>query len=372
MAVSLDQWLVDRMYYRVGADMAITPTPNVPDDSLVGGAWIPEPFRFMQIPGVAAATRVGDYYARFTSNGREVPGRVLAVDRLDFPSVAWFRSDFADESLGALMNRLAATEEGILVSEEALQQSGLQIGDQVSASVDVSRSVRVPMPFTIVGTYKYFPTVNEEIDYTTVIANLEYLSSMYGLTVEHNIWMKLLPGADPEMVLDNMTSATGVVPLKEEVAQALIAAEQAKMERVGIFGTLSVGFMATSVMAILGLLIFSYASLQERLYRYAILHAVGLSRRKIMLQVTIEHTFLALFGATAGAFIGIYASQLFLPFFRYTGEKGIPLPPLMPVIAGDQVKLMVLTFTFIILVAELITIATAFRTQLAKIIKRPW
>ncbi len=74
------------------------------------------------------------------SNGGEVPGRVLAVDRLDFPSVAWFRSDFADESLGGLMNRLAATEEGILVSEEALEQSGLQIGDQISAAVDVSDS----------------------------------------------------------------------------------------------------------------------------------------------------------------------------------------------------------------------------------------
>jgi putative ABC transport system permease protein len=372
MAVSLDQWLIDRMYYKVGTDLAISPSPNVPDDSLVDGSWIPEPFRFAEIPGVAAATRVGDYYARFTSNGREVPGRVLAVDRLDFPSVAWFRSDFSDESLGGLMNRLAATEEGILISEEALEQSGLQIGDQVSAAVDVSRSARVSMPFTIVGTYKYFPTVNEETNYTTVIANLEYLSSMYGLTVDHNMWMKVQPGADTKQILKDMTAATSVVPLDPQDAQALIAAEQAKMERVGIFGTLSVGFMATSIMAILGLLIFSYASLQERLYRYAILHAVGLPRRKIMLQVTIENSFLALFGATAGAFIGIYASMLFLPFFRYTGEKGVPLPPLVPVIAGDQVKWMVLIFTLIIIVAEWITIATAFRTQLAKIIKRPW
>jgi ABC-type lipoprotein release transport system permease subunit len=315
---------------------------------------------------------VGDYYARLGSNGRDVPGRVLAVDRLDFPSVAWFRSDLADESLGGLMNRLAASEDGILVSERALEQSGLEIGDQISAAVDVSSSDRVPMSFTIVGTYKYFPTVFEETDYTTVIANLDYLSSMYGLTVEHNIWMKLQPGADTQQILRNMTAMTSVVPINPQDAQALIATEQAKMERVGIFGTLSVGFMATSIMAILGLLIFSYASLQERLYRYAILHAVGLPRKKIMLQVTIENSFLALFGASAGAFIGIYASQLFLPFFRYTGEKGIPLPPLLPVIAGDQVRWMVLIFTLIIIVAEWITIATAFRTQLAKIIKRPW
>ena len=33
---------------------------------------------------------------------------------------------------------------------------------------------------------------------------------------------------------------------------------------------------------------------------------------------------------------------------------------------------MVLIFTVTIIAAQLITIATAFRTQLAKIIKRPW
>jgi ABC-type antimicrobial peptide transport system permease subunit len=152
----------------------------------------------------------------------------------------------------------------------------------------------------------------------------------------------------------------------------MIAEEQAKMERVGIFGTLSVGFLATSIMAILGLLIFSYASLQERLYRYAVLHAVGMAKRKIMAQVTIENTFLALFGAVAGAYIGISATRLFIPFFRYTGERGVPLPPLLPIIAGDAVKWLVLIFTVTIIAAQLITIATAFRTQLARIIKRPW
>ena len=112
------------------------PSPNVPDDTLVGGAWIPEPYRFMEVPGVLSATRVGDFYSRFETNGRDRPGRVLAIDRLDFPSVTYFRPDFANEPLGGLMNRLAATEEGILISEEVmLEQSGLQIGDQISAIV---------------------------------------------------------------------------------------------------------------------------------------------------------------------------------------------------------------------------------------------
>ena len=38
-----------------------------------------------------------------------------------------------------------------------------------------------------------------------------------------------------------------------------------------------------------------------------------------------------------GALIGNAASELFIPFFRFTGEQGVPLPPLLPVFAEQQV-----------------------------------
>ena len=47
------------------------------------------------------------------------------------------------------------------------------------------------------------------------------------------------------------------------------------MERVGIFGTLTVGFLASAAMAILGLLLYSYASLRDRVYRFSVLHAAN-------------------------------------------------------------------------------------------------
>ena len=122
-------------------------------------------------------------------------------------------------------------------------------------------------------------------------------------------------------------------------ARGNIAAAQGKMERVGIFGTLSIGFLASAIMAVLGLLLYSYASLQERAYRFAVLHAIGITTNQIVLQVIIEYAVLALFGALAGAVIGVVASQLFIPFFRFTGQMAAALPPLLPVIAEDQVRL---------------------------------
>ena len=139
------------------------------------------------------------------------------------------------------------------------------------------------------------------------------------------------------------------------------------MERVGIFGTLTVGFLASASMAILGLLLYSYASLRDRLYRFSVLHAVGLLHRQIVTQVVMEYTFLAAFGAVAGAIIGMFASRLFVPFFRYTGEKGIPLPPLIPLTADQAMRNLAIIFTIIIVLAEVTTITSALRRRLVRI-----
>ena len=139
------------------------------------------------------------------------------------------------------------------------------------------------------------------------------------------------------------------------------------MERVGIFGTLSIGFLASAAMAILGLLLYSYASLRERVYRFSVLHAVGLIHRQIVTQVVIEYTFLAAFGAMAGTFIGMFASWLFVPFFRFTGEKGIPLPPLIPLTSDQSMINLAIIFTVIIVMAEVFTITSALHRKLVRI-----
>jgi len=98
-----------------------------------------------------------------------------------------------------------------------------------------------------------------------------------------------------------------------------------------------------------------------------VLHAVGLLHRQIMTQVVMEYTFLAAFGALAGAFIGMYAARLFVPFFRFTGESGIPLPPLIPLIADQLMVNLAISFTIIIVLAEVITISSALRRKLVRI-----
>lgn len=372
MAASLDQWLVDRMYYRAGADVVLQPLPLSEETEVTDGNWIPAPGNFLQLPGVTGATRVGSYTARFiSSKGREVAGTFMAIDRADFANAGFFRTDFAGESLGAMMNRLAITQESILVPEEVLKLSGLQIGDTITIQVNLDNYLTLRLPFTIAGVFTYFPTIYPE-ERIAVVGNLEYLNSWVGYTVSHNLWIKTQPNTDVQALANSLPGALAINALVVSDTRSVIATEQGKMERVGIFGTLSVGFLATAIMAILSLLIYSYASLQERAYRFAVLHAVGLSRRQIMLQVIFEYAFLAIFGALAGAIIGVVTSQLFVPFFRFTGEASTPLPPLVPLIADGQLRLLSLGFAAVIILAEIATVASTLQKRLAQMLKRAW
>ncbi|MBX3051419.1 MAG: ABC transporter permease [Caldilineaceae bacterium] len=366
MAASLDQWLIDRVYYQVGADIAFTPYNESAEGGL-GGEWIPQISAFAELPGVEKATRVGDYKAR---NG--IPGspsraiRFLAVDRAEFASTAWFRPDFAGESLGSLMNRLATSGDSILVSEQFLADNLLKIGDVIPLWVTLDAGIRVQSGFTVVGVYHLFPTTEEEEN--AVIGNLDYLSLLGGAVFPHNIWLRTSGDVDSKELMRSMQQIGIDAPNWKE-SRAIIAAEKAKTERIGIFGTLTVGFLAAALMALLALLVHSYASLQERLFQFGVLRAIGALRQQLVAQLSIEYSLLVLYGTVAGSLIGAYTSELFTPFFRSASQSKVMLPPLRPIIAQDEIFRLTLIFAVVIILVELLATAQAMQRRLFEIMR---
>jgi putative ABC transport system permease protein len=367
MATSLDQWLIDRMYYRAGADITFLPQPLIEGKTFTDGNWIPSPVDFTEVEGVLSATRVGSYTTIISPPGEDdLVGKFVAIDRLDFANVAWWRYDLASESLGGLMNRLAASPENVLVSQDFLTNYGSQIGDQLPIEVNITDYFKLRYQATIAGVFDYFPTVYEEEGYT-LVGNMNQLVLLSGSTPTHEIWLKIAPQANEAEIRQALPGTVNVVPNVGQDARVLISQEEANFERVGIFGTLSIGFLASAIMAILGLLIYSYASLRGRMYRFSVLHAVGLLHRQIVAQVVIEYTFLAIFGAFAGTLIGVFAARLFVPFFRFTGEIGVPLPPLIPLMDDQSIINLAIIFSLVVVSTEVLTITSALRQKLERI-----
>ncbi|MBL7198650.1 MAG: ABC transporter permease [Anaerolineae bacterium] len=363
MAFSLDRWLIDQVFYAVGSDVLIRQTIN-PDDETVSpteGAWVLPVDSYLDVPGVTDASRVGMYPATISMGDRRtLRGTFIGLDRLDAPRLMFFRNDFGPVSLGEMMNQLAQREDAVLLSRRVLERGEFEVGDKVHVRVNVA-DVPLETDFTIAGTYEYFPMVYEEAEgRTAIIGNLDFLFEQIGATLLHNIWLKIRPEVDQEVMIESV-EGMGVFISRWVDTRDLIAEEQSRVERVGIFGTLSIGFLAAAVLSGVGLLVYNYASLQERLFRFTILRAVGLSLLQVISQVAIEYLVLMVYSVAGGAVIGVWASELFIPFFQAADKNILNPPTLLPMIAWTEIGQISGAFTITLVVAQLVVIVAALR-----------
>ena len=356
LAASVDEWLVDRIKYQAGGDFRFLPIK----EGVSGGGWTPELSWFAGRFDAQSAVRVGNYGLRIEglTTRRGQSRRMIGVDRAEFASVAWFRSDFADDSLGGLMNRLAAAPEAVLVPRAFLTEHLLRIGDRLDLWVILEPGISVRTDFLISGVYDYFPTAEE--DEIALISNLDYLHLIGGAIYAYEIWLRS-PDNDRGQEVRRKLRIGGIETLRWHDVVGTLVEEKSRLERVGVFGALTVGFLSAALMAVLAFLVHSYASLRERFYQFGVLRAIGALRLQLIIQLAIEYAVLVIYGTAAGALIGVRVSILFTPFFRSAADSKAILPPMLPVIAEGEIAQ--LTLIFIAVMVLVIVAATAQATQ---------
>ena len=378
MAVTLDSHLWDQVYYQVGADLNLaelgesteeTETVTLPgqettteETSEDEPLWLFLPVsEHLDVAGVKAAARVGDYSATANIGGRQHAGQILGIDRVDFPGVAFFRPDFAyNESLGELMNRLAVASDGILVSGSFLAQRGLTVGDPLRLTVGAAGDY-AEAEFTIVGSLGLFPTLYPQ-DGPIFVANLDHIHSALGGTYPYDVWLATDAAADSEAIVEGVRDL-GLVVVTARDARQTIATEQTRPERQGLFGLLSVGFIAAAMLTVIGFLVYAVVSFQRRFIELGMLRAIGLSTRQMAAYLAGELAALILTGVTLGAALGVWASTLFIPYFQVGDDKTALVPPFVVQVAWEQLGIILVIFgaMFVVAVVVLAVLLTRMR-----------
>ncbi len=378
MALTLDSHLTDQVYYQVGADLNLAElgesteeteevtlpgqTTTTTNDTSTEPQWLFLPVsEHLEVPGVKAAARVGDYSATAALGGRQQAGRILGIDRLDFPAVAFYRPDFAyNESLGELMNRLAASPNGILVSSSFLAQQGLTVGDPLRLTVGAAGDY-AEASFTIVGALDLFPTFYPQ-DGPFFVANLDHIHNALGGTYPYDVWLATDPSVDSHAIVQGVRNL-GLVVITARDAREIITAEQTRPERQGLFGLLSVGFITAALLTVVGFLVYAVISFRRRFIELGLLRAIGLSRWQMAAFLAGELAALILTGATLGAGLGIWASTLFIRYFQVGSDKTALVPPFVVQIAWQQLGLILAIFglMFILAVAVLALLLNRMR-----------
>lgn len=373
MAATLDRHLEDSVYYEIGADLNLVESGeftglqvDTQSESRTGGApfqatnsaqqntWNFLPISdHLSLPGVEAAARVGRYPTELHSAGRRYPGRILGVDRLDFPPVAAFRSDFAGEPLVSLMNRLALDPAGLLVDSTTWSRLGLNPGDPVNLRVTISGETH-NLVFNLAGIFDYFPTYFPA-EGALFVANLDYIFESFGGTMPHNVWLKTSPNSETGAILSSLREMR-VAVIRVQDAREEIQNQLSAPHRQGVLGLLSIGFISASVLTAAGFLLFNLFSYKERFVIFGLLRAIGLSGRQMAAALLMEQALLIASGLAAGMLVALLTSFLFIPHIPVSIGPYPGVPPYIVQIAWTEIVHVSIIFTGMLLAGMLVTL----------------
>jgi putative ABC transport system permease protein len=365
-ARTIDRYLYEQQFYRVSADMSIR-VFSQDTSSGFGGAAQEEDTAYMHISefstidSIEKATRVGEYSGVAKLTTGNVTGKFIAVDRADFGQVAFWRPDFASIRLGYLLNALAVEQDTVLVSREFMEDRGLELGDyiQIDAKI-IGETILVNLQ--IVGAIDYFPRWYPDTDGPLFVGNLDYLSEQGQTELPHRIIMRIDETFDRKEFTQEVfrRGAAGVL-IDEPFSR--IEREQARPERQGLFGLLSIGFTTSSLATMIGFLLYTLFSYQRRYVELGILRAIGLSQFSMMLSVAWELGLLILMGLSMGVTIGLFVSIMYIPYMQFVSNIAGIVPPYVVMIAWTEIAQIVglFVFTFILIMIILLVILRRMR-----------
>ena len=392
LALTLDNHLFDRTYYKVGSDVrlaelgvfedeaaavgepgapaagAAAATANSDDSAIPESRWVFIPVdEHLKVDGIKAAARVGDFNGRLQLQDSWQDAKFIGIDRIDFPNSSYWRRDFAPASLGALMNALAVTPSGILLPRLTMQQYSVKVGDPINVQVS-SFTYGAQMVMTVVGEIDYFPTWYAEDDGPLIVGNLDYLFEQFGGQVPYDVWSATEPGIDYETMSDELGDLDLRV-LDYQASRQRIASAQREPSRQGLFGVLSVGFLAAALLTVLGFLLYALFSFRRRFIELGTLRAIGLSPGQMTTFLAWELIFLIALGLTAGTFLGILISQIFIPSLQIGSAATDLIPPFVVEIAWDAVTRIYALFIALFAIALLVLAVLLLRMKIFQAIK---
>jgi putative ABC transport system permease protein len=267
--------------------------------------------------------------------------------------------------LGALMNLLARNADGVLVSRSLLAK-GVKIGDPLPALVKIDDDQR-QVNFKIVGAIDLWPGYYPQ-DGPIVVANLNYIFDEMSGQYPYDVWIAREPGAKVDEIAAGVRGL-GISLVDVRDAATLIVEAQSQPKRQGLFGLLSVGFLAASGLTLLGFLLSALINARRRAIELGVLRALGMSGAQVAVALVTEQVLLVLAGIGAGTASGLLAATLVVPLLQVGAgpHPGTPVSP--PQIAWDQVALIYVVFAAALLITLLALAGTLGRMRLFQAVK---
>jgi ABC-type lipoprotein release transport system permease subunit len=335
-SASLSQSQADQAGYQAGADLRVVESPLNATP-----AAFDQQKTLAALPGVQAISAARRTSAD-TTDAAPATIALLAIDPASFASAAYWRGDFASQSLDALLaalrqhalssGQLASLQAGAppvlwaIVSQSFLDENKLAVGDlfTLTPSEDAFTQVR----FRVGAVVQDFPTMYDRNGHGYMVVDLnDYLGVVNALSGNNlfgptEFWMRTVDDAGTL----NRLRATLAQPEMDfqQIAdrRALQAAAAQNPLQAGLRGVLLLGVIAAAGLAVLGSLLYSGLTARQRATQFAVLRTLGASSGQLVRLLLGEQLAIYLFGLLAGTALGAVLATATLPYLEFGGSQG--------------------------------------------------
>lgn len=311
--------------------------------------YIEPPFEvFKQMDGVEHAARVLQMKANATASGKTLGiVNLMGIDNTDFAKVAWFRKDLFPAHPYSYLNLLGTYEQAAIIPSGFAEKNQLKPGDLMNVAVNQNN-----VEFVIVGTLPYWPSQYPD-ERPFIIANLDYIYDQSGI-IPYEVWLKMKDGAKTVPMLEKLNERKVEVAGVKDVRNELTV-QKKHPTRGGVFGILSLGFLVSVLVSLIGYVLYWFFNLSSRVVQFGVLRAMGLKRKQLTGMLLLEQLFTAGLSIGLGIGIGKLTGYLFLPFLQTADNVKTQVPPFRVVFeARDTYQLYIVTFMMILTGAALL------------------
>lgn len=303
---------------------------------------------FRELDGVEHAARVLQTKGNIIVSGRSAgQGNVMGIDNLDFSKVGWFRNDLFPTHPFRYLQFLGMNESAALIPSNMAEKYKLKSGDVFTIAIGDQT-----VEFAVYGILPYWPS--QYPDQTPfVIANLDYIYDQVPL-IPYEVWLKMEPGAKVAPLITKLAEQ-GIDLYSVDDVRSELAAQSKHPTRGGVFGILSLGFLVSVIVSLIGYILYWFFNLSGRVVQFGILRAMGLSRKQLTFMLLAEQILTAGLSIALGIVIGKIAGKLYLPFLQTADNVTTQVPPFRIVFdSQDTLQLYVVVFVMLLLGAGLL------------------
>lgn len=339
----------DMIYYKNGADITVMEywlEQSYSEGEQVMTTYQERDFsRFEELAGVECAAKVLiSKEAKVNTGGKDISDvTMMAVEPDKFAQTAWFRDDLLPVHWYNYCNALTNYSAGVLISTSMAEKYDVENGDEIT----VRWKGNDPLSVTVLAIVDYWPGINPNETLTNGTKKnfcvLNYTYAYNNTNLEpYEVWLKLKEGATSEELYADISEKRLPIEWLVDSSQLLIE-EKNSPSLQGMNGGLTLGFIITMIMSIIGFLIYWILSIKSRTLQFGILRAMGMTMGEIIGMLGYEQILVSLVSIAMAFVIGGVTSDIFVPVFQNMYSVSNQIPPfIVSAAASDYIKIYVL------------------------------